>query len=391
MPGIYREGLFLAEIHGKPNAPIVIRGTPGAPMPIFRARPSHHTIDLRNISYIVIRGLELNGLGLQQDGVRAHQTATSVHHITLDGLYIHGHGADQQTVGISAQCPAWGWIIRNNRIVGAGTGMYLGSSDGSKPFFAGVIEHNEILNSIGYDLQIKHQTVRPATGDNPARWTIIRHNVFGKAEGSSATSPRPNVLLGHWPLQGPGSTDQYLVYANLFYENPHEALLQGEGNITLYGNAFVNSAGRAINIMPHKALPRRIEILQNTVVAKTGIRMTGGEPGFVRRIKGNAVLSDARALGADPNLVALYVDASAYLVAPAGSIDELNLSPRPGKLNAPTRLVLPSELPGAARQLRFALPPGSQVRSLHRSATWAASKAWASRAIAKRPRVRANC
>ncbi len=59
-------------------------------------------------------------------------------------------------------------------------------------------------------------------------------------------SPRPNVLVGHFPLEGPGVDDDYAIYGNFFYQNRDEALFQGEGNVALYGNLFVNEYGDAI-------------------------------------------------------------------------------------------------------------------------------------------------
>ena len=89
--------------------------------------------------------------------MKSERQARYAHHITLENLLIRGHGNNQQTVGISTKCPAWNWVIRGNTIIGAGTGMYLGDSDGSAPFVAGVIERNLIVDTIGYNLQIKHQ------------------------------------------------------------------------------------------------------------------------------------------------------------------------------------------------------------------------------------------
>ena len=111
--------------------------------------------------------------------------------------------------------------------------MYLGNSDGSAPFIAGIIENNLIVDTIGYNLQIKHQRPRPDFPGMPAgrSLTLIRHNVFAKAEGGVREAARPNVLLGHFPLEGSGTEDRYAVYGNFFYQNRYEALFQGEGNI----------------------------------------------------------------------------------------------------------------------------------------------------------------
>ena len=89
------------------------------------------------------------------------------------------------------------------------------------------------------------------------------------------------MLVGHFPPEGPGAEDNYAIYGNFFYQNRHEALFQGEGNVALYSNVFVNEHGDAIRIQPHNDIPRRIVIAYNTVIAEgTGISVTaeGGRP-----------------------------------------------------------------------------------------------------------------
>ena len=77
-------------------------------------------------------------------------------------------GGNQQVVGISTNgAPTWNWTIRGNTIIGAGTGMYLGNSDGANPFVAGVIERNVVRDTIGYNLQIKHQAPWPGISGCP--------------------------------------------------------------------------------------------------------------------------------------------------------------------------------------------------------------------------------
>ena len=134
--------------------------------------------------------------------MKAEGHARFAHHITLEDLSIRGYGAGQQIVGISTKCPAWDWVIRNNVIVSAGTGIYLGDSDGSAPFVAGLIEGNLIRDTRGYNLQIKHQGARPDVPGMPSgpSVTVIRRNVFSKAQNAAAGElARPNVLVGHFP------------------------------------------------------------------------------------------------------------------------------------------------------------------------------------------------
>ena len=73
---------------------------------------------------------------------------------------------------------------------------------------------------------------------------VIRRNVFSKSSNSSTGSlARPNLLVGHSPLSGTGVDDRYEIYGNFFFQNPTEALFQGEGNVALYDNLFVNASG----------------------------------------------------------------------------------------------------------------------------------------------------
>ena len=139
-------------LRGSEQAAITISGPENAPYAIFLGRSGHNTVSIINARYITIQNLVLDGLNLPVDGVKCEGYADWSHDIILDGL---------QIVGISTKCPAWNWVIRNNRIIGAGTGMYLGDSDGSAPFISGLIENNLITDTHGYNLQIKHQQARP--------------------------------------------------------------------------------------------------------------------------------------------------------------------------------------------------------------------------------------
>jgi len=346
-PGRYLNGLPVHGMVGMPGKPIVIRGPQSQPFARFIARPGAHTVSIINSAWVEIRNLDLDGNGLAVSAVRAEGHADWAHHITLDNLLIEGHGANQGISGISVFAPAWGWVIRNNVIVGAGTGMYLGQSDGSAPFVAGLIERNLIVDSIGYNLQIKHQGLRPRIEGMPEgkSITIIRHNVFTKSSNSSSGAmARPSLLVGHWPMSGPGAEDTYAIYGNFFYQNPTEALFQGEGNFTFYSNVLVNTLGDAIHIQPHNDVPRRIDVFHNTVLAaRTGIRVTGGHPDYMQRLTANAVFAGAPLTGGEQqaNITGPLAEAADHLADPFAPLGRLELAPRPGKLITAPLNVLP--------------------------------------------------
>ncbi len=267
-PGIYREGLPLRHIHGTKNAPIVIQGTPGKT--IFYGREGHNTVQLTDASFIVIRDLTIDGRGLAVDGIKAGGDASKgVHHITIEGNLIIGNGQGQMIVGIAAHVPTWNWVIRSNVIRGAGTGLYLGNSDGTCPFIGGIIEYNVVEDPIGYCMQVKRQKPRSSVPGMPTSpmTTIIRYNRFIKSDGPSPDGDRPNLLVGGFPNAGPGSEDRYQIYGNIFWYNPREALFQGTGRVSLHDNIFVGASELGIRIAPHDGLrPKDVRIYHNTFI-----------------------------------------------------------------------------------------------------------------------------
>jgi hypothetical protein len=334
--GIYREGLPLKGIKGTAEAPIVISG-PTDQSAVFTAKNCCNTVQLTDSSYIEIRNLTLDGTGT--NGAFGVDSRGPCHDITLENLKIINYGGNQQIVGISTKGPAWNWVIRGNTIIGAGTGMYLGNSDGTRPFVNGLIEYNVVLDTIGYNLQIKHQLPRPSDVGLPTEdsRTIIRHNVWSKQHNASTGAmARPNVLVGHFPLDGIGSNDRYEIYGNFFYQNPSEALFQGEGNIALHDNLFVNTGGSAINIQAHHDKPRTVTVFHNTVVAtRGGIRISGADPAFEQSIIANAVFAGQPISGPNQahNVAGAYSEATDYLIAPMAPIGSLDLYPKLGRLS----------------------------------------------------------
>ncbi len=257
-PGNYVGGLPVHQLIGEASHPIVIEGPLPPAKAVFRGRPGAHTVSLLDCAHVIIRNLVLDGRGAAVDAVRAEGHARWAHHVTLERLTIVNHGATQQNSGISTKCPAWGWVVRGNTIIGAGTGMYFGDSDGSDPFFDSLIEANRIIDPVGYGIQVKHQNDRPDFGPAAeSTGTVIRRNLIVKSRvAASPEMARPSLLVGHLPLSGPGARDRYL----------------------------------GVRIQPHNHLPREVAVFNNTIVAAAlGIEFSGGEPGFERLFEHNLV------------------------------------------------------------------------------------------------------
>ncbi len=143
---------------------------------------------------------------------------------------------------------------------------------------------------------------------------------------------RPNMLVGHWPLTGPGANDRYFIYGNFFYQNSHEALFQGEGNIALYNNLFVNHFGDAMRIQPHNDTTRAISVFYNTVIAKgSGITLSKREhdPMYLQFVTANIVFAKSPVRGAslERNLTDGFDEARNYLTQPFSPLGEMNLMP----------------------------------------------------------------
>lgn len=335
--GVYRgtaetSGLPVYNLHGTADAPIVISGPATGAKATFVGTANHNTIRIANASYVTIRRLEIDGQDRGGDGVNGQGVS---HHITLEDLSIRGVGDDQGTVGISTnRAPAWNWTIRRCTIVGAGTGMYLGNSDGRNPFVAGVIEHNLIRDTIGYNLQIKHQLPWPEQLDLPKSrtTTMLRHNVFSKRlNGARGPMARPSVLIGDVPQRGPGSTNGYEIYGNYFFQNPAEALLQAEGNVAIYANVLVNEQGAGIAIQRHNGHVREVRIFGNTIVAAgTGIAIVAEPSHEERQVVANLVYATVPVVAEhqEANLLGGYGDAARDLVRPHAEDGSVDVRPK---------------------------------------------------------------
>jgi hypothetical protein len=370
--GDYPRGLPLRGLQGEAGRPIVIAGPATGPSARFIARAGANTVSLVDVRHVHLQNLELDGGNQRVDAVKAEGHAAYAHFVTLENLYIHDHASSQQNVGISTKCPAFGWVVRGNRIERVGTGMYFGNSNGAAPFVAGLIEDNQISDTVGYNLQIKHQLPRPEglPGAAERHDTIIRRNLFDRAHaGPPGPMARPNVLVGHSPKSGEGMHDRYLIYANRFWQNPGESLFQGEGNLALYNNLFVTDGPDAIRIQPHNDVPREVRVLFNTVVTSgNGISVLEPEHNpYTQLVAGNIVFAARPLQGGTQrqNLVASHAAAEKHLLRPNAELAQLDLTPRRGK--TPTRRIDPAwlrDLPEIERDHAGMLRPPNVIGAL---------------------------
>ena len=126
--GSYSGDLWVSGLNGSPGAWITIQGpTSGAPA-VFLADPSNNTINISNSSYVALKNITCDGQHLAGPfAISANGGSSNVtHDILIEGCTLQNYDGSQQTDGISTKAPAWNWVIRGNRLLGVGTGIYLG-------------------------------------------------------------------------------------------------------------------------------------------------------------------------------------------------------------------------------------------------------------------------
>jgi hypothetical protein len=339
-PGTYPT-LTLSGLNGTPEAWITIAGPPQGPPALIVCEPGrHNTVEIYNSSYLVIENLRIDSRGIPGAfGIAAHgREQNVVHDIRIEGNTFVRQDGNQQTDAISTKTPSWGWTIRYNRILGAGTGIYLGDSDGTQPFVAGLIENNLIQDTIGYNLEIKDQKFLPAMEGMPLgpTTTIIRNNVFIKNDRPSPDGDRPNVLVGAFPAAGAGSLNMYEIYGNLFLHNHREALFQASGRVTLHDNLFVDGpyAYPAI-VLRRQTNPLQIAYIYNNTVYTSERGIYFGSRAMVDdAVVANLVFASQPISGQivrqSGNLTDITANAAQYLNAPSFGA-AMDFYPRPGK------------------------------------------------------------
>jgi hypothetical protein len=333
--------LPITGINGTESAWITIKGPDAAPHAVIVGTTGYNTVEIFNSSYVTIENLRIDSLGIPGAfGISARGKEENLtHHIRIQRNTLVGQGGGQQTVGISTKTPTWGWIIRYNQILGAGTGIYLGDSDGTQPFVNGLIEHNLIRDTIGYNMEIKDQLFLPDLPGLPTgpTSTIIRHNVFIKNDQPNQDGDRPNVLISGFPATGPGSLNTYEIYGNLFYHNPREALFQGSGRFTLHDNIFVDGPYNypAVVVRKHTS-PIKLALVYNNTIYTLGKGIYfGARAETYDAVIGNLVFSSTPISGPitrqSDNIVDYTARAATYVKSPSLDLGTMNWFPLPGK------------------------------------------------------------
>jgi hypothetical protein len=335
--GTYTDTLPISGLNGSESAWITITGPESGEPAVIVADPGPccNTVEIADSSYLVLRKLTIDGNDV--DGAFGISAKSGVvHHIRIEDNELINHDTSQQNVGISTKVPTWGWEIRRNRIVGVGTGLYLGNSDGTEPFIGGLIEHNLVKDSIGYSMQIKWQLPRPNVSGMPTDpvSTIVRHNVFIKNDVASPDGDRPNLLVGGFPDSGPGSEDRYEIYGNFFFHNPREALLQVSGRVSIHDNIFVDGATNAITLADHDLPLMQAFVYNNTIYSVTGGIAFGSAAPQGDAVFGNLVFSANPISGGigdeRDNIVAGVAEAAQYVTAPSLMLGQMDFYPLVG-------------------------------------------------------------
>lgn len=339
-PGQYPP-LAITNLNGRRDAWITITGPSSGPPALIAGEAGSNTVEIMNSSYVAIESLRINSrnipgaFGISAKGGLQNHT----HDIRIQGNVLVGQGGNQQTDGISTKIPTWGWIICNNQILQAGTGIYLGNSDGTQPFVHGLIENNLIQDTTGYDMEIKDQISIPAIAGLPIEptSTIIRNNVFIKDDRPSPDGDRPNVLVGAFPSSGIGSLNRYEIYGNYFYHNHREALFQASGRISLHDNIFVDApADYAAVVLRRQNFPLQLAYVYNNTIFTAGKGIYFGSAALTGdAVIGNLVFAALPISGpisrSSDNVSSPVAAADAYVADPSVELGAMDFYPHSRK------------------------------------------------------------
>ena len=265
--------------------------------------------------------------------------ARFAHHITLENLIIVNHGQGRR---LSAFPPASGVELGDPRqtALSVPAPACIWQFDGA-PFIAGLIEHNLIAGSIGYNLQIKHQAPRPELPGMPQRgkpYAYPSQCADQDRNSSGGADARPLCWSATGRCRGRARKTGTRFYGNFFTRIRPRRCFRARA-IWLSNNLLVNDQGdgcissRTTMYRPHRG------VSANTVLARgNGIRVHGGlVPPGSRSDRGECgvrrTAAERRRAGAESDCCAQR--ASVYLTAPDAPLGRLRLDPAPGRLLAP--------------------------------------------------------
>ncbi len=329
---------------------------------MFQASPDGccNIVEISNSSYVAIECLYLDGMHVAGSfGISAKgETSNLVHDIRIESCTLVNMDNDgdpddmgQQDDGISTKTPTWGWIIRHNKILGAGTGMYLGNSDGSDPFIAGVIDDNLVDKPTGYCIEIKQQNPWPTVAGIPTQptATILSNNVFIKADHAATTSGgRPQVLVDGFPTTGPGAQNHYELFGNLFVHDDEDYLVQATGRVHVHDNIFVDDTMYgAVDFTDHDGYTVIDAIAYNNTIygVGTGIAFSSA-PSGVGFAVGNAVFATTAFSGMaatqTDNVTDTVANAVNYVNKPGIALGSMDFYPKTGSALHASKMALSS-------------------------------------------------
>jgi hypothetical protein len=123
--------------------------------------------------------------------------------------------------------------------------------------------------------------------------------------------------------------------------------------VALYDNRFVNWLGDGVIFMAHNDVPRLVDVIHNTILAKgPALRVSGMPEGRSPQVAGNVLLSTSPQPEWDDglNYVGRLDEAEAFFMAPLADLERIDLRPRAGQLRMPETLEIAPRWP-SARQL----------------------------------------
>ncbi|NUP13192.1 MAG: hypothetical protein HOW73_44705 [Polyangiaceae bacterium] len=241
---------FAIDVSGTEAAPIVIRAKEGEVAIITRPDAGQNTINIENVEYVELRGIEVMG---GSHGIRIDHSS----HVTIEGCHIH----DTADVGISAN--VGGSVYEGLRLIrnhihdtgGTGEGMYLGCNENACQMLDSIVAQNYIHHTNGADvsqgdgIEVKEGSAGNVIADNVIHDTnypcIITYSTVGNGPPNSIER---NAM---WACGDHG--------------------IQSAADVVIRNNIILGANADAIRNQPHQSgAPGNIVIANNTILKPSG-------------------------------------------------------------------------------------------------------------------------